>query len=119
MSGQCSKRIYSSDFGRSRQCARNGVIERDGRVYCKQHDPIAKAERNRKRMEVQIAASEAKSRQVRMNLAAQDMYEALKAAVESGLVPKSSVSDGGACGHSEQVRVADMIRAAIAKAEAR
>lgn len=53
----------------------------------------------------------------RLIAAAPDMYEALKAAVESGLVPKSSVSDGGACGHSEQVRVADMIRAALSKAE--
>jgi hypothetical protein len=45
-----------------------------------------------------------------------DLLEALQAAVECGMVPISSVSEGGASKHSRQVQVADMIRAAIQKA---
>lgn len=47
---------------------------------------------------------------------APDMYEALQAAVDCGMAPKSSASDGGAVRYAEQVRVADMIRAALRKA---
>lgn len=48
--------------------------------------------------------------------AAPDMYEALKAAVDCGMVPVTSVSEGGAARFSRQVDVADMIRAALQKA---
>jgi len=53
-----------------------------------------------------------------MNLiaAAPDLYAALEAAIDCGMVPKSSVADGGATRHSRHVQVADMIRAALAKA---
>ena len=53
----------------------------------------------------------------RLIAAAPDLLEALEAAVECGLVPKSSVLDGGASRHARQVVVGDMIRAAIAKAK--
>ena len=46
-----------------------------------------------------------------------ELVAALEAAVSCGMVPISSSSDGGATRHSEQVRVADMIRAVIAKAK--
>jgi hypothetical protein len=45
--------------------------------------------------------------------AAPAMYAALQAAVACRMVPASSAADGGACALSEQVRVADMIRAAL------
>ncbi len=48
--------------------------------------------------------------------AAPELLDALKAAVDCGMVPNSSASDGGAAGYSRQVIVADIIRAAIAKA---
>lgn len=48
--------------------------------------------------------------------AAPDLLEALIAAVDCGMVPTSSISDGGANKHSIQVKVADQIRAAISKA---
>ena len=52
----------------------------------------------------------------RLIAAAPDMLEALEEAIKCGMVPSSSVKDGGAARHSRQVAVADMIRAAIAKA---
>ena len=48
--------------------------------------------------------------------AAPDLYEALEAAVDCGMVPKSTALNGGASKYSRQVLVADMIRAALAKA---
>ncbi len=48
--------------------------------------------------------------------AAPDLLAALRAAVESGLVPITSASEGGASRYSAQVAAADMIRAAITKA---
>ena len=47
---------------------------------------------------------------------APDLLEALTAAVECGMVPETSAKEGGAAKYSRQVEVADMIRAAIAKA---
>lgn len=49
--------------------------------------------------------------------AAPELLEALKAAIDCGMVPITSASEGGASKHSRQVQVADTIRAAIAKAE--
>ena len=48
--------------------------------------------------------------------AAPDLLEALQEAVECGMVPVSSAKNGGANSHVRQLHVADMIRAAIAKA---
>lgn len=48
--------------------------------------------------------------------AAPELLDALIEAVDCGMVPISSAKDGGASTHSRQVRCADMIRAAIAKA---
>lgn len=48
--------------------------------------------------------------------AAPELLAALIAAVESGMVPVSSAKEAGAAKYSRQVHVADMIRAAIAKA---
>ena len=49
--------------------------------------------------------------------AAPDLLDALESAVDCGMVPSSSLKDGGAARHARQVHVADMIRAAIAKAK--
>lgn len=42
------------------------------------------------------------------------LLSALDAAMESGMVPSSSVADGGASKYSAQVRAADQIRAVLA-----
>ena len=52
-----------------------------------------------------------------MLAAAPELYEALQAAVDCGMVPNSSALGGGATAYSHQVRVADQIRAALAKAK--
>lgn len=52
----------------------------------------------------------------RLIAAAPDLLEAMQAAIECGMVPVSSAKEGGATAHSQQVRVADQIRDAIAKA---
>lgn len=55
---------------------------------------------------------------IRSLLAERDaLREALQAAVDCGMVPKSSAKDGGANRYSEQVRVADLIRAALNQQE--
>lgn len=66
-----------------------------------------------------IEALEAGVANAHLIAAAPDLLEALEAAVECGLVPKSSASDGSPSRYSRQVVVADMIRAAIAKAKAK
>jgi hypothetical protein len=55
----------SSGF-RSHQCARNGVVERDGKFYCKQHDPVAVRQRDADRSaawDAQWAAKEAQRKE--------------------------------------------------------
>jgi hypothetical protein len=51
----------------------------------------------------------------RLIAAAPDLLEALNAILP--FIPKTSASDGGAAKHSENVRAADKVRAAIARAE--
>lgn len=53
----------------------------------------------------------------RLIAAAPEMIEALEASVACGLIPITSAREGGAARFSEQVRAADMVRAAIAKAK--
>lgn len=56
-------------------------------------------------------------KQAALIAAAPDLLEALEAAIECGMVPISSAKEGGAMKHSIQVKVADQIRAAIARAK--
>jgi hypothetical protein len=45
---QCCQKIRGDGWGVKPQCSRAAVIERDGRHYCKQHDPLAVAVREAK-----------------------------------------------------------------------
>ena len=42
------------------------------------------------------------------------LLEAAKAAIECGMIPSTSAKDGGAAKYSEQVKIADQIREAVA-----
>lgn len=53
----------------------------------------------------------------RLIAAAPELLAALLAAVECGMVPTSSATEGGAMKYVKQAHVADQIRAAIKKAE--
>ena len=44
-----------------------------------------------------------------------DLKYVLQAAVDCGMVPVTSAKEGGAARHSEQVKVADLIRSALNK----
>jgi hypothetical protein len=60
MTNQCIEQVTPREtFGsfHPSQCSRRGVVEREGKWYCKQHDPVAVAERR--------AANRAKYRAVR------------------------------------------------------
>lgn len=46
-----------------------------------------------------------------------EMLEVLEETVACGIIPSSSAKDGGAARFSEQVRVADKVRAVISKAK--
>lgn len=63
-------------------CSRPGVIQRDGELYCRQHDPITAQERRRKSQEGWAAENAAKRRHWRLECAAPDLLAALKAVVQ-------------------------------------
>ena len=63
----CSKRVYSGerwDFG-GHPCSRKGTVERDGRWWCKQHDPEAMKAREAKRDAAYRAEQEVKEATIR------------------------------------------------------
>lgn len=44
---KCCKEVWVNvGFGRFRQCSRTGTIERDGKLYCKVHDPVEVKRKN-------------------------------------------------------------------------
>ena len=69
-----------------------------------------------RRLASYVSPNEEDRANARLIAAAPELLEALVEAIECGMVPISSASDGGASTHSRQVRCADMIRAALAKA---
>ncbi len=61
---RCDTRIYS-EF-RSHPCTRNGAVERDGKFYCRQHDPVAVQQKRgdrRKALDDKFAAMDAKRKE--------------------------------------------------------
>ncbi len=61
---RCDAHVYSG--WRGHQCARNGVIERDGKFYCRQHDPVTvqqKRDDRSKAMDDRFAAMDARHKE--------------------------------------------------------
>jgi hypothetical protein len=79
---KCCASIYDSLAWRSRSCERNAKIERDGKWYCKQHDPVAKAEKHAERTARWDHESEERRRRYRLESAALEMLRVLKAYFE-------------------------------------
>jgi hypothetical protein len=48
---RCQGRVWDSDGFYSHQCSRRAIVERDGKRYCKIHDPEYKAQKNKERHE--------------------------------------------------------------------
>lgn len=46
---QCCARTWPQGAYKSHGCASKGKVERDGNWYCGRHDPVAVAEKNKKR----------------------------------------------------------------------
>ena len=67
-------------------------------------------------LDIDFAGSMEREANAHLISAAPALLEALMEAVECGMVPITSASEGGAATHSRHVRCADQIRAAIAKA---
>jgi len=38
---RCSETVSDREIWHVHQCLRNGVVQREGKWYCKQHDPVA------------------------------------------------------------------------------
>jgi len=56
---QCCVSVWTEGSYCEHQCSRRGVIERDGKRYCKQHDPMRKKAAEDKRKAAWKAASDA------------------------------------------------------------
>lgn len=62
MANQCCRRVFSSGSFRGHLCTKPATVERDGKFYCRTHDPEEEAKRHAKRskkMEEEWAAQRA------------------------------------------------------------
>lgn len=77
---KCSEIIHINDGswrGYDRQCKHDAVVEREGKHYCKQHDPVAIEERDKKRRERWAAESAERLRLARLHAASEAMLAVL------------------------------------------
>lgn len=49
MDNQCCKERHVGRWARRQRCTRKGSVERDGKLYCKIHDPVLVEEKRNKR----------------------------------------------------------------------
>lgn len=102
--------VYSPDYRYDRdRTTGSEVVELVGYDVASEQSPVIGCEG----IEAWFPNAEANARLI---AAAPDLLEALLEAIDCGMVPISSAKEGGASAYSRQVRCADMIRAAIAKA---
>lgn len=47
---RCAERVANASGFYFHQCLRKGAVDRDGVLYCRQHDPVARRERQDKKM---------------------------------------------------------------------
>jgi len=82
----CAARVSTpvSRIVGKRQCHRKGVVLRDGKLYCRQHDPIViKAKEAARRQKDDVAMASAQRRWC-VEAAAEELLAALELAVGNG-----------------------------------
>ena len=77
---RCCKKVFDGSFSvRGSQCSRNGVVERDGKHYCRQHDPVAKEEARIKKHAEYRQRGEELMKVHRLHSAAPDLRDIVEA----------------------------------------
>lgn len=77
----CSQDVYPKERWGSfhpYKCNKPAVIERDGKWYCKIHDPVYRKSKQKGLTAKWDAKWDAEKKQMRLQSAAPDMYEALR-----------------------------------------
>ena len=85
MEQRCIAKVYPKDQWGSYhpyQCSKKGTVERDGKWYCKVHDPEYRKAKIEARLNRMNAQFEAAKKQRTLEAASKDMYKALKLFVE-------------------------------------
>lgn len=95
-------------------CTRKGKVEREGKWYCGQHDPVARKERNDKARAEHDARWEAQRKKWTLEQAAPDLYAALTQAIGPLEYAYRNVSSVTADKVKQQILPA--MRAALARA---
>jgi hypothetical protein len=122
---KCEGVVWTVESYRSHRCNKNAAHEHEGHWFCKTHHPPSIEAKNDARsakwkaeLDAQNVANKAESAAKAEQKRRADCYPDLLAALEEILpwIPKTSASEGGASSFSENVRAADKVRAAIAKA---
>ena len=80
---RCCKRVWVQGARRGHQCERTGSVEREGKLYCKQHDPVAVKERHNRRNKQFAERWEQEARIRRVQNVAPEMLALLKRYVEN------------------------------------
>ena len=77
---RCSERVSDDTGFHHHQCSRTGIIERNGKLYCKQHDPEAVAQKREEGHVKYIDAMNRRSRDYHRLATWEQLYHALEEA---------------------------------------
>ena len=80
----CCEDVWRGTTGwrpKKEPCGCKASVERDGKWYCKRHDPVAIAEKQAEKQRVANAVWDAREKRRRLEQSAPDILSALKAAV--------------------------------------
>ena len=82
MEQRCTAKVYPKEQWGSfhpYQCNKKGIVERDGKWYCKIHDPEYRQAKVKASLDKMNAQYESGKKDALLKAASKDMYEALKA----------------------------------------
>lgn len=78
----CSERIFDGHMG-MHKCSITAAVERKGYWYCKRHDPVSVAERDRIRKQKLDEQSRARTKEWKRHIAALASFDEARALVEA------------------------------------